>query len=629
MSEPIAPARPKSWLVATLSTPAGIAGTIIVVLIILTSIFAPLLFQEGATTINASQARLGPSLAHPFGTDELGRDIMLRVLVASRLTLVLSLSVAFISGIGGITLGILAAVLGPVARQILVQVTTAMTAFPTILLSLLLATLLGRSGWAAMLGLAIAGIPTAARLTLGLATSVGGSDVVASARVIGVPSGRLLRRYILPNIIEPLLTIVIVNLGSALLVMSALSFLGVGVQPPEFDWGQMLSGAIANVYTTPMAAVGPALAIVICGIGFSLFGEALAKGIDPRNRIAMAGQFSRRSAGTNKVATRKATKTGTASRSGRYSADGSVLAINDLRVGTVQNGVPNELVHGVDLVVRPGERIGIVGESGSGKSLTLSAIGCLLPGSVTTSSSQHVFLGENLSGRTPGEIRKVLGSRIATVFQDPMSSLNPALTIGRQMSDKLRAHTSLSSAEIKRKVIKALADVRIPDPERRYKQHPHELSGGQRQRVMIAMATLGDAQVILADEPTTALDVSVQAQVIDLLLAINRERGTAIVLVSHDLALVSQACERIVVMYDGRVVEEGPMEQVIGNPRHPYTRMLLGAVPDLSAGTDERLMTVTDYSWNTDAFREEYAKAIDPSLAAPFEDSVRPQEHAR
>lgn len=629
MSETIAPVRPKNWLRATLSTPAGIAGTAIVVLIIATAIFAPILFQEGATTINASQSRLGPSLAHPFGTDELGRDILLRVLVASRITLVLSLSVAFISGIGGITLGILAAVLGPVARQILVQVTTAMTAFPTILLSLLLATLLGRSGWAAMLGLAIAGIPTAARLTLGLATSVGGSDVVASARVIGVPSGRLLRRYILPNIIEPLLTIVIVNLGSALLVMSALSFLGVGVQPPEFDWGQMLSGAIASVYTTPMAAVGPALAIVICGIGFSLFGEALAKGIDPRNRIALNGQFSRRSATTTKIAAPKITKASRTVRHEGPSDKNSVLAINYLRVGTIQNGKSNELVHGVDLVVRPGERIGIVGESGSGKSLTLSALGCLLPGSVTTSSSRHVFLGKELSGRSPREIRKILGSRIATVFQDPMSSLNPALTIGQQMSDKLRAHTKLTSAEIKQRVIKALGDVRIPEPERRYGQHPHELSGGQRQRVMIAMATLGDAQVILADEPTTALDVSVQAQVLDLLLAINKERGTALVLVSHDLALVSQACERIVVMYDGRVVEEGPMEQVIGNPRHPYTRMLLGAVPDLSAGTEERLMTVSDYSWNTDSFREEYAKGIESPAATTFEDSTQPQEHAR
>lgn len=603
------PGHVPGWMRVSLTSPGGIFGSLIVGIFLVTAVLAPPILGDAASVIDPTQARLGPSLSHPFGTDDLGRDVLLRVLVATRLTFTLTFGAVLIATVLGVTVGVLASVLGSTARKVLYQLTAAATAFPAVLLALLLATLLGRSGWAAMLGLAIAGIPGTARLTLNLTSSVAGSEFVAAADVVGVAPRRIMSRYIVPNVAEPIASLSIVTLGSSLLVLSALSFLGVGVQAPEYDWGQMLNAGLQTVYTSPMSALGPGIAIVSAGIGFSLFGESIAEGIDPRNRARiLAGRGSSRGRDFSPRRTARPRKVAS-STSG--SNAGPLLEIVDLRVTGYRNGTETELVRGVDFAIAPGELVGIVGESGSGKSLTLSALAALPAGSLQTTSKRHAFHGIPLNGLSSAALNKRIGSRISMVFQDPMSSLNPALSIGSQLGDKLRAHTSLSRTKIRARMIAALHEVRIPEPERRLKQFPHELSGGQRQRVMIAMALLDGAEVILADEATTALDVSVQAQIVELLHGVNRRHGTTIVLVSHDLALVSQLCERVIVMYDGRIVEQGPMRQIVGNPQHPYTKTLLGAVPDLTDGTDHELTTITDYSWNTDEFRREFAERQD------------------
>jgi peptide/nickel transport system permease protein len=324
-----------------------------------------------------------------------------------------------------------------------------------------------------------------------------------------------------------------------------------------------------------MSAIGPAIFIVATGIGFSLLGEALNAGLDPRRQV----RRRRRAA---------APASTTAAPAAQADPD-AVLSVAGLRV-TSAEGV--ELVRGVDLSVRRGEMLGIVGESGSGKTLTMSAMARILPGTLAYTATHHRLLGQNLLGVPAGRLRELIGPRLAMVFQNPMSSLNPALRVGSQLSQKLRAHERVTRKAARERVIAALEAVRIPEPARRARQHPYELSGGMQQRVMIAMATLGDPEVILADEPTTALDVSVQAQVIELLAGVNRDRGAAVVLVSHDLALVSQTCERVVVMYAGRVVEEGPSAELIAGPRHPYTKMLIGAIPDLSRGVEEDLVAI-------------------------------------
>ncbi|MBP2329236.1 oligopeptide/dipeptide ABC transporter ATP-binding protein [Kibdelosporangium banguiense] len=579
----MAPQKQRHWLRAALRTPGGAAGAGLVAALVLTAIFAPVLLGGTAVDFRPAQANLGASWQHLFGTDELGRDILARTLVAVRLSLLTAAGAVIIATAGGVLLGALAAVLGKVARQVLYQVTSAATAFPPVLVGVLVAVMLGRSSWAAMIGLAVAGIPGIARVTLNLSTSVAGSEFVTAAKVIGVPRGRILLRYILPSVAGPLLTSLVLSIGSAMLFLSAISFLGLGTQAPGFDLGSLMTSGLANVYTLPMAAVGPGLVIVLVGVAFNLLGEALGTGIDPRQRAAISSQ-GRVPKGDKQSAT-----TRTAPRPANQDA---VLAIEDLRVTIDKAGDTVELVRGVDVSVGRGEMLGIVGESGSGKTMTLSAMSRLLPPSVTYSADRHEFAGEDLHLADEARLRRVISNRMPMIFQDPMSSLNPALRIGTQLGQKVLAHNRTSRAEARSRVVRVLESVLIPLPAKRARQYPHELSGGMRQRVMIAMALLGEAEVILADEPTTALDVSVQKQVMDLLTAINREKGAAVVLVSHDLALVAQVTTRIVVMYAGRIVEEGTTADIVGKPLHPYTQMLLGAVPDLSRGTDEPLTAI-------------------------------------
>ena len=597
---------PRRLLRRVFQTPAGLVGFVLVLFWVLAALFAPFFLEPQANDFDTANPLAGPSLEHWFGTDALGRDVLSRVLVAARLTFALTFGAVIISLVLGVFIGVLAAVLGNGARQVLFQLIAAATAFPSIILALLLATMLGRSGTAAMLGLALAGVPSTARLVVNLTATVAGADFVGSARLLGVPKGRLMWRYIVPNVAEPIVTLTVVTMGASLMMMAALSFLGIGVQPPEYDWGGMIAEAMKDIYSTPWTTIGPAVAIVSAGIGFSLLGEKLAELLDPRGAVMTPGRMLRRLARDRGRGGAPAAEIDDAPSSqapkGELPQD-VVLGVQNLRVFTGHGDDRRELVRGIDLVVRRGERVGIVGESGSGKSLTISALAHMLPGLLEAEVDAHTFLGTDLRGLGRSRLRRIIGAKMPMIFQDPMSSLNPSLTVGRQMRDKLDAHTSLRGAAAKARMIEALENVGIPEPARRLRQHPHELSGGQRQRVMIAMATLGDPQVILADEPTTALDVSVQAQVIDLLKKLNEEDGTALVMVSHDLALISQVCERVIVMYDGRIVEEGPMAEVIGDPQHPYTRALLGAVPDLSGGTAHELTTIDDYSWNTDAYR--------------------------
>jgi peptide/nickel transport system ATP-binding protein len=233
----------------------------------------------------------------------------------------------------------------------------------------------------------------------------------------------------------------------------------------------------------------------------------------------------------------------------------------------------------VSFSVNRGERLGIVGESGAGKSVAAFAILNLLAKPGYISAGEVLFEGRDLSKLDPQEMRDVRGNRISMIFQDPMVTLNPVLTIGTQMTEALHAHREISEEEARAMALESLARVQIPSPAQRLDQYPHELSGGMRQRVVIAIAMLTDPSLIIADEPTTALDVTIQAEIMDLLLTLCETSDVGLILITHDLSVVSQVTQRAVVMYAGRVVEEGPTREVIREPRHPYTIGLIGALP--------------------------------------------------
>jgi peptide/nickel transport system ATP-binding protein len=244
-------------------------------------------------------------------------------------------------------------------------------------------------------------------------------------------------------------------------------------------------------------------------------------------------------------------------------------------------------VEGVSFHVDAGETLGVVGESGCGKSVTAMSILRLIqepPGKIAGAIS---FEGRNLLDVTEAEMRDIRGNAISMIFQEPMTSLNPVLTVGRQIGETLRLHQGLSPRDAERRAIEMLVLVGIPAPQRRVREYPHQLSGGMRQRVMIAMALACNPKLLIADEPTTALDVTIQAQILDLMRDLKHRLGSAIMLITHDLGVVAEMCQRVVVMYAGRKVEEGPVEEIFAHPLHPYTRGLLGSVPKLGSSLVE------------------------------------------
>jgi peptide/nickel transport system ATP-binding protein len=258
-----------------------------------------------------------------------------------------------------------------------------------------------------------------------------------------------------------------------------------------------------------------------------------------------------------------------------------VLEVKNLTVSLPTGADRRSAVDGVSLSVKPGEIVCIVGESGSGKSVTAFSVMGLLPKVLKPSAGEILLDGENVLAASPQRLRDLRGTRMAMIFQEPMTALNPVLQIGDQIDEVLRIHTDLGAGERKAKVIAIMEAMRLPDPERIYASYPHQLSGGQRQRIMIAAALVLDPALLIADEPTTALDVTTQAQILKLIKELQSRRGTGVLFITHDFGVVAEIADRVVVMEGGRVVEEGPAEEILTRPKHSYTRMLIGAVPSL------------------------------------------------
>ncbi len=267
-----------------------------------------------------------------------------------------------------------------------------------------------------------------------------------------------------------------------------------------------------------------------------------------------------------------------------------LLSLRNLSVTFDTASGPFKAVDGVDITVEPGEVLGIVGESGSGKSVAMLGLMGLLPPSATVTADEIAFEGRDMRGMSGRQRRKIIGNEIAMIFQEPMSSLNPCFTVGYQIKEALKAHTDLDRKGRQTRAIELMNAVGIPEPERRLSAFPHQMSGGMSQRVMIAMATACRPKLLIADEPTTALDVTIQAQILDLLLDLQKERGMAMILITHDMGVIAETAERVVVQYAGQQVERQPVSTLFDRPHHPYTSALLAAIPERSTGS--RLPTI-------------------------------------
>jgi oligopeptide transport system ATP-binding protein len=266
-----------------------------------------------------------------------------------------------------------------------------------------------------------------------------------------------------------------------------------------------------------------------------------------------------------------------------------LLEVKNLRTTFRTEDGPVTAVNGLSFSLQAGETLGIVGESGSGKSVTALSIMRLLARNATVTADRLALHGESLPAKSEAEMRKIRGHQIAMIFQDPMTSLNPVLTIGEQIAEAVRLHLGLGPRDARDRVIEMLGKVRIPQPEKRLGDYPHQFSGGMRQRVMIAMALSCNPELLIADEPTTALDVTIQAQVLELMALLQSETGAAIILITHDLGVVAEFCKNVLVMYGGNMVEYGTAEQIFAEPRMPYTQGLLASLPRLDRSDRKRL----------------------------------------
>ena len=553
----------------------AVVGLAIVVAFALTALAAPVL-PLADPDATAPPDRLQPPFSPGawLGTDQLGRDLLARLIWGARVSLAVGVAATLAAAVLGSTIGLLAAYFGGVLDQLLMRLIDMIMAFPYLLLALAIVAALGPGLFNALLAISVVNIPFFARSVRGATLGLVRREFIDAARLAGFSHTRIVLDELLPNVLPVVVITMSTTLGWMILETAGLSFLGLGAQPPTADLGSMLGDGRDLLLTAPQVAVLPGVAILVLVIGINLVGDGLRDLLDPR---LAAGALSRPVARTERAPR-------TERRAGLAPADdGALLDVRGLATGFATAGRPIRAVDDVDLRVQPGETVGIVGESGSGKSVTaLSILGLVAtpPGRIERGLIR--YRDEDLLEVSLGRLQDVRGDRIAYIFQDPQATLNPLMPVVDQVAETIARHRG---GAVREEAAALLERVGLGG---RGDARPHELSGGQRQRVGIAMALANAPDVLIADEPTTALDVTTQARVLDMLDERRRDEGAALVFITHDLGVVSELCERLVVMYAGQVVESGPTAAVFAEPRHPYTERLLACVPVL--GEPERAL---------------------------------------
>ena len=560
------PAPRRAWR----RSPSLLAGGAVLLLLVVIGAVAPLVLSGRAETLTGD-ANLGPGAGHWLGTDPFGRDALARALVATRLTLLMAAAATTLSFVAGVAVGAGALLAPPRLRQVLLRVLDAAVAFPSLVLALVVAAVLGAGAGSAVVAIGLAGIPGFARLTYNLAQGVAARDFVTTAHLLGVPGPRVLTRHVLPNVSGPLLVLLTSSFALSLLEISSLSFVGLGVQSPQYDWGRLLNEALPSIYTAPWLVLAPSLMLVLAGAGAMLAGDGIARLVDPRQvHAAPAAPVVARPAGS---ASPSAPPSTSSSASSAVQPTDPVLVVDGL---VVQAG-DRRIVDDVSFTVRPGEVVGLVGESGSGKSTIAMAVAGLLDDGLVAGARTLRLRDLDLLGRPPA---RRLATELGIVFQDPSATFNPALRLGTQLTEVLRVHLGRSRRAARDAVVDALTEIRVSEPRHRLRQHPHELSGGMLQRASIATALTTQPALLVADEPTTALDVTVQAEVLRQLRRLQREHDTAVLFISHDIGVVGALCDTVLVLRDGRVVDRTTGAALrAGEADHPWTAALLAARP--------------------------------------------------
>ena len=546
----------------------ALGALIVFGLIVLASIFAPLLTPWDPARAELSEVLAPPFGEHILGADSSGRDVLARLLYGGRSTLlgaVIALAVALAIGI---PTGLIAGYYQKWFDSIASWAANLIMSMPGLIVVLAVISIIGPRMYAVMAVFGVLLSPGVFRLTRSGVLSVRKELYIDAAKVSGVSDLSVITRHVLGVVKAPLVIQGSMMAGIAVVLQAGLEFLGVG-DSSTTSWGQMLNDAFLNIYVAPTMLIWPGLMIGITVGSLALFGTALRDAVQgtqsvPKRRRAGGVEHVPASIEVVESALRDVDRRGT------------LLDVRGLRVGYARpDGDTTVVVDGVDLHIDRGEVHGVVGESGSGKSQTAFSILGLLPAGGQVIGGEIRFDGVELTSSAATVRDAIRGQRIGYIPQEPMSNLDPTFTLGFQLVEPMRRHLKLSKAAAKTRALDLLDRVGITDPKRTFDAYPHEVSGGMAQRVLIAGAVSCDPELLIADEPTTALDVTVQAEVLDLLRSLQSERSMGVMLVTHNFGVVADLCDRVSVMQHGRVVEHGTVTQIFDAPLHPYTQMLL------------------------------------------------------
>ncbi|MFE8914887.1 dipeptide/oligopeptide/nickel ABC transporter permease/ATP-binding protein [Streptomyces cyaneofuscatus] len=559
----------------------------VLIVVILGAVLAPLLTQDPLTTGTPVQA---PGADHWFGTDRAGRDVFARVVHGSRYSLVIGLGATAVALIAGAVLGSLAATSRKLGDESVMRTLDVVMSFPPIALAAVLVAVFGTSVPVIIFTIAFVYTPSLARVVRANVLAQYGEDYVAAEKVIGARRGYIVLRHVAVNCMAPVMVFATVMVAEAIIFEASLSFIGAGVQDPDPSWGSVLAyGRQILLAGGWWATFFPGLALLITVLALNILSEGLtdasaapksARAATPATAPTAADPVEAAATVDIDAALAKLARHIDATEPTitpvREDAD-ELLVVRDLAIRFPDRYGDIPVVDRLNFTVHEGETLGLVGESGCGKSITSLAVMGLLARNAEV-SGEILYRGRDLLKLSPKERRALMGPEIAMVYQDALSSLNPSVLVGTQLKQLTSRGGTKTPAE--------LLELVGLSPERTLRSYPHELSGGQRQRVLIAMALSRSPRLLIADEPTTALDVTVQAQVVELLIKLRDELGFAMVLVSHDLALVGDLSHRVAVMYAGRLAEVGDTRSVLTGPTHHYSRGLLGSVVSLEAGAD-------------------------------------------
>lgn len=553
-------------VVGILKNPLGAITVAYLAIIVLAGIFAPLLAPFDPNYTDLAATNLPPFTdGHVLGGDASGRDVLSRLLYGARETLIACVLVLGVSLVIGTVTGLVAGYYRGWVERILEFVADSIMSLPGIVLLIALYARTGPNMVAAMSVFGILIAPTYFRLVRSVVHTVRSELYIDAAKVVGLSDLSIVGRHVLWAVRGPIVIHSAGILGAGIGIQAGLDFLGLG-DPNKPSWGRVLADSFQGIYKNPIGIVWPAVLISLTILAFVLLGNVMrdvmqaagsAHTLKPTRRRRMVQEARENAADTART------------------SDDVVLAVRDLRLGYPSGpDSVREVLHGVDLDLRRGDIHGLVGESGSGKSqIAFSVLGILPKEAVPLGGSVFVH-GEDVV-RDGKALRAARGTQVGYIPQEPMSNLDPSFTIGAQLVYGLRAARPTSRGEARERILALLKRVGIRDAERVMKLYPHEISGGMAQRVLICGAVAPDPDIIIADEPTTALDVTVQAEVLELLRELSTERGLAMILVTHNLGVVADLCTTVSVMREGQIVEHGDVREIFESPKHAYTQELL------------------------------------------------------